>query len=73
MSNIIPFIPVAYQMRLRPGLVPTECVIINWIKIEAMPREAVERYPILHEIRGWRNRECYDAVAATDWTARIYQ
>lgn len=64
------WLPVRYQPDDRPAYV---IALVNWLEHEAMGYEYLEKYPILCEIAGWRSRECYDAVRAYDWTARMYE
>ena len=73
MGLIIPFIPTSYQMRIRGTFVPQVIIFANWLKFEAMPQWVLQEYPILHEMRGWRTKECHDYVASYDWTARMYE
>jgi hypothetical protein len=63
--------PVRYQLDPRYDLA-FQRVVINWLMVEVMTAAFIEANPILQQIVGWRNRECYEAVKAYDWTARMY-
>jgi hypothetical protein len=49
-------------------------IIINWLEFEVDPR-APFRMPLLHFIKGWRNRDVYYFIRDEwpDWTARACQ
>ena len=49
-------------------------IIINWLELEVDPR-APFRMPLLHFIKGWRNRDVYYFIRDEwpDWTARACQ
>jgi hypothetical protein len=51
-----------------------QLILINWLYTEIDPR-GEERWPILRELRGWRNIEVHEIVVginSLDWTARIF-
>src|SRR6516165_6531000 len=51
-----------------------QLVLINWLYTEIDPR-GEERWPILRELRGWRNIEVHEIVIgkdSLDWTARMF-
>ncbi len=64
--------PVAYQIK---KLWPTEqqVIVVDWLAQEATSFQTQAKYPILESIKGWRNRECYEAVQAHDWTSSLCQ
>jgi hypothetical protein len=64
--------PIPYQLK-EWGIAVQQEVIVNWLKNEAISAEVQRQYPVLQEIRGWRSQECYEAVRAFDWTARMYE
>ena len=72
--------------RLLGGLIPArwiapvwrpageQLVLINWLYTEIDPWGA-ERWPILQELRGWRNIEVHQIVSgesSRDWTVRMF-
>ncbi len=72
MNEQLSAFPQPYQ--IDPRYIAGEVqIIVNWLYQEAMPVKIIAEHPILHEIRGWRNKECYDFIKSYDWTARMYQ
>lgn len=65
-------LPVIYQVKPKE-VSPQIRVIVHWLEVEALaPATLVQYRVVLRRMRGWRNRECYEAVCAFDWTARMY-
>ena len=65
-------IPSPYCLPER-ALSYVQYVIINWLDIE-VDETAPERWPLLNDLTGWRNREVYYYLqyVAPDWTARMH-
>jgi len=72
--------------RLLGGLIPAQWVapiwrpageqliLINWLYTEIDPR-GEEHWPVLQELRGWRNIEVHEIVSgekSLDWTMRMF-
>jgi hypothetical protein len=72
MSEFGSIVPVSYQLKF---LFPCaqECIFVNWLDVNYVSRDVLERHPIIHSLKGWRNRELYEWLKSHDWTERMYR